>query len=514
MSQCDPEEMDPSHEPELKPNEAMVPNYLQELEDLKNERMQEGNPVLDLSAEDEGEEPDKEVDPYQWFLRNEPYMNLTPIQVDPETKHPNFPDGLRFTHRKVGMARGMSDENKKDMKVFLDPEPHVVLDQHIPVRGWYKAKHTKPNSRPRPCYTEALLTQPYGGFCAVGCAFCYINHGMRGYRGQGLATVDPNYGDKIAKQFSKMKLANAVYMSSFIDPFLGLEEVYHNTQNTARAALDCGLPIFFLTRKHVPDWAYDYLGENKYNYMQFSINTANPDTWRRISPRAVPLEHMVHQVREMHKRGIYVSIQCNPIVPGIMTTEDNIALIHMLAEAGADHLIFKFVEITYPSAPHLVGQLKKRFGEERGQRFADLFTCNIGGWKTVDEDYRKQHLDIYSRECKKAGVTMALCYEYEYERDAAGEIINKTGISMGPKYMTSDQCHGHRIPMFVREDLKEKFQPLGACLPQGCLTCGDLSGGDDNVPCDDGFLGSAPALEPNHYKEGRIKGRRLKVIQS
>jgi hypothetical protein len=142
------EEMDPTHEPELKPTEAMVPSYLDELNALKSERAEEGNPVLDIT--DDGEEPDKEVDPYEWFMRNEPYMNLTPIQVDPETKCEAFPDGLRYTTRKVGMTRGMSDDAKKEMKVFLDPEPHVILDQNIPVRGWYKAKYTKKNSRPRP----------------------------------------------------------------------------------------------------------------------------------------------------------------------------------------------------------------------------------------------------------------------------------------------------------------------------------------------------------------------------
>lgn len=435
------------------------------------------------------------IDPYEFHMKNEPHYNKTDIEVDPET-------GWRFTYRDVGMTRNAKEENTKEHKVFLDPMPHVVLDQNIPLRGWYKAKHEPKNVRPRPCYSEALLTQPYGGFCSVGCGFCYINNGVRGYRGQGITTVDPNYGTKIAKQIKRMKIGAAVYMSSFIDPFLELEDYYHNTQQTSEAATSAGLPIFFLTRKDVPGWAYDELKKNKHSYMQFSINTSDPNDWRRLSPRAVSLQHMVDQVAEMRRQGIYVSIQVNPIVAGITSNEQIKELIHILAQAGANHLIFKFVEIVYPSVEGMMKQMFKRFGPERAQKFKDLFTCNIGGVRTIDEAYRKNALDQFSVECKKAGVTMSLCYEYEYERDAAGNIVSKTGISMGAKYLTADQCHGHRVPMYTRNGPGELFMPIQdadgneVCPPSGCLTCGDQSGGEDKVPCGNPTLGAAQALRP------------------
>jgi DNA repair photolyase len=435
----------------------------------------------------------EKVDPYAFFMKSEPHLNKTPIEIDPET-------GWRFTYRDIAMVRNAPQEMKVEHKVFLDPIPHVVKDQKIPLRGWYKAKHEPPNVRVRPCYTEALLTQPYGGFCAVGCGFCYINHGTRGWRGQGLAVVDPNYGAKVAKQMAGMRTGTAVYMSSFIDPFLELEAHYKNTRRTAEAATANGLPIFFLTRKHVPGWAYDELKKSPYSYMQFSINTSDPQTWRKLSPRAETLEHQIEQVREMRRQGIYVSIQVNPIVAGVVDNDDIVKLIHTLAEAGANHLIFKFVEISYPSVPAMVDQMRKRFGDERAKKFNDLFTCNIGGQRTIDEAYRKAALDIYSVECKKAGVTMALCYEYEFERDSTGEIISSLGKSMGGKYLTADQCHGHRVPMFTRESADQKFVASEVCPPSGCLTCGDQHGGEEKVPCGSKFLGEANALQDTHYK--------------
>lgn len=425
------------------------------------------------------------VDPYEYHMRNEPHLNLHEPIVDEKT-------GRRFTHRLIGMTRNAREENQTEMKVWLDPIPHVILDQNIPLRGWYKAKHVPKGVRPRPCYTEAVLSQPYGGFCSVGCGFCYINNGVRGYRGQGITTVDPNYGEKCRRQISRMKKSAAIYMASFIDPFLELEEIYHNTFQLSEAATSIGIPIFFLTRMRMPGWAFDHLKRSPYNYMQFSINTPNPADWRRLSPRAITLEEIIGQVRECSRQGIYVSIQVNPIVAGITSREQICELIHILAEAGADHLIFKHVEIVYPSVTAIVDQMRARFKDGRAEKFAELFSQNIGGVRTIDEEYRKGSLDRYAVECKKAGVTMSLCYEYEYERDKDGEIVSKAGISMGAKYLTGDQCHGHRVPMHVRDG--DRFVPLEVCPPSGCLTCSEDHEGE--VPCGDDEMALAKALTP------------------
>jgi DNA repair photolyase len=442
----------------------------------------------------------EDIDPFGFHMENEPHLNKIEPVVDEET-------GLRYTYRDVAMVRGATDENTREMKVWLDPIPHVLVDQSIPLRGWYKPKHEAPNRRPRPCYTDSILTQPYGGFCAVGCGFCYINNGVRGYRGQGLATVDPRYGEKVRRQLRRMRLGAAVYMSSFIDPFLELEDVYGNTRATAEAATEVGLPIYFLTRRRVPGWAYDLLARNPFSYQQFSINTPSAEDWQRLSPRAVPLDEMFEQIREMQRRGIYVSIQVNPIVAGITSNDEVVELIHLLAEAGADHLIFKFVEIVYPSAAGMIRQMRRRFGSDRAYLFEGLFVQNIGGVRTIAEEYRRAALDRFLVETKRAGVTMGLCYEYEYERDAEGNVVSKTGVSMGARYLTADQCHGHRVPMHVRDSADEPFRPLEVCPPSGCLTCGDERG-EDEVPCGDVRLGRAPALRPADYNVFPVKDLR------
>ena len=418
--------------------------------------------------------------------------------VDPET-------GWRYEYWDVGMVRNAKPEDRKRLKVYLDPAPHVVLDQNIPLRGWYKDKHSPPGVRPRPCYTEAMLTQPYGGACPVRCTFCYVNNGVRGYRGQGLTVVDPAYPDKVRKQVEKARTAAAFYISSFTEPFQKLEQYYHNTERLTKVATDWGLPLFYLTRQVPPGWAIDALKQNRYSYQQFSINTPSPKDWKKFSPNAAKLEDLLDAVHEIHRQGIYISIQCNPIMYGVTTLEQLEELVDELARRGADHIIFKFVEIVSPAVAAMVEKARKVFGNDRGNKFASMFTETIGGVRTIEEGERLHFLTRLLKVTKKAGMTMSTCYEYGYERDEGGRVLSKAGISLGPRFTTSDQCHGHRVPVYSRRSLEEPFIPIKRCPPSGCLYCSEKHGGDTQVPCRNPRLASAPALEPKDYNSSAMK---------
>jgi DNA repair photolyase len=426
---------------------------------------------------------------YKFFHRAEPRQAEGPVETDEET-------GMRYQHWDIGMVRNASEDNRKSVKVFLDPIPHIIIPDAKPLQGWYKAKFEPKGVRPRPCMTESVLTEPYGGTCTVGCGFCYINAGVRGYRAQGLTTVPHNYGEQVARQLKRWKTSAAGYICSFIDPFIPLEKIYHNSQGCAEAFDREGLPVYFLSRLKYPDWAYDLLRRNKYSYAQMSINTSSPEQWKRLSPWAIKLEDMIDQVRALHKAKIYISIQCNPIIAGV-TDNDNICnLIHVLAEAGADHIIFKFVETAYSYKAALIDKMVKQFGDY-GRKFGELMTCNIGGQATIDEEYRLHALDKYTKECRKAGITMATCYEYKFERDEDGKIISKTGVSVGKDYLTADQCHGHRVPLFTRNDEGE-FKEVEECPPSGCLHCADDHGGIG--ACGSKLFSAAGALRSSDYK--------------
>lgn len=427
---------------------------------------------------------------YEYFTRPEPRDSMSEIYFEDD----EYLGKAKCRDLRIGMVRNAEEENKQTVKAYLEPFPHIRIDTAKPLQGWYQSLvNESKQSRPRPCFTEAILTEPYGGYCAVGCQFCYINSGMRGYRGTGLISVPLNYGEQIKKQLSKMRRSAAGYFSSFTDPFTPLEDFYHNTENAATEFVNVGLPIFFLSRLKYPDWAIDLLTNNEHSYAQKSINTCDATDWQHLSPGALSLKGHIADITRLKKRGIYVSIQCNPIVPGITTNDQVIRLFSMLKAAGADHVIVKFVEAAYSWAPSMVERMKKVFGEKRGEAFEKLFTQNIGSQRTVEESYRLNAHDVLSKHAKKIGLTYATCYEYRYERDAQGNIVSKTGISIGRDYTTADQCHGHRVPMYTRDSADELFRPVEECPPSGCLHCAAENEGEPR--CGDALAGQAVALK-------------------
>lgn len=433
-----------------------------------------------LGDEDEARET------YRHWMRVDPDMReyLGPIkkQTDPHTGRM-----MRTREARVAMMRG--SENLKEVTVYLDPLPHIRLEKGKDLQGWYSGKGDGDirGKRERPCMTDAVLTEPYGGYCTVGCTFCYINSGVKGYRGSGLVTVPMAYGDQVRRQLASMQTSAAGYFSSFTDPFLPLEDYYHNTEQGARAFVEAGLPIFFLSRLPYPGWAFDLLAQNPLSYAQKSLNTPNEDDWRKLSPGAASLAAHMEQIRELSAQGTYVSIQVNPIVPGIVTHEDVEELFGMLAQAGADHVIVKFVEANYPWAKAMVERVTKRFGANRAAEFRDLFVENSAGQqRTVAEAYRLDGHRRYQRRATALGMTYATCYEYRRLEDGRH-------ASIGPEFTTADQCHGHRVPMHVRASPGTPFAALGVCPPSGCLACSSHTA-DKKPACGSDLLGAAKAL--------------------
>ena len=329
---------------------------------------------------------------------------------------------------------------------------------------------------------------------------CYINSGFKGYRGSGLVSVPMGYGDQVRKSLKKMQSSAAGYFSSFTDPFLPLEDVYHNTEEGATAFVNEGLPVFFLSRIKYPSWAFDILKKNPYSYAQKSINCPNQEDWKKLSPGAASLATHMEDIRELRKAGIYVSIQVNPIIPGVVNHEDVERTFEMLAEAGANHVIVKFVEAGYSWAPAMAERIRFRFGEERGSKFESLFTENIGGQRTIVEEYRLEGHRRYREAATRMGLTYATCYEYRMERDAFGRVTNKTGVSVGREFLTADQCHGHRVPMFTRKTPDAPFKEVEECPPTGCLHCADDN--DGKARCGSELFGAAAALRYPDLKVG------------
>lgn len=383
----------------------------------------------------------------------------------------------------------------KPTKVYVDPVKHVINSSAPSPRGWYKDKHEPKSRRPRPCYTEAMLTTPYGGYCPVGCRFCYVTHGTRGYRATGIATVNPDYPEKMRRSIAKLNVAGAAYISSFTEPFQHLEGTYEVTRRLANYVNEAGLPIFFLTRLLLPDWAEDALLVNPYSYMQWSINTSNEQHRRLMSPGTAKLDDVFKNIERVRANGIFVSIQVNPILAGVTTLGELMELVELLAGVGANHVIFKFVEQVYSNKTLLLDRLSKA-RLPNVDKLEALLSQTIGGVYTIEQKVRLEWLDTLLEATRSVGLTMSTCYEY-YDNGAAG-------ANYAPYVTTSDQCHGRGVPVHHRPEPGAKFVPLAGCYRKGCLYCEEYG----TQACDNDDLLEARALEYKDLRNITIEGVR------
>lgn len=435
---------------------------------------------------------DYEIKAWKWLMNNLDKVEKTIVFW-------NMGSSLEEQEQRKAKVEYMSmikGGEKEPYEVFTKPVPHIVKSLNIPVRGWYKSKHESTNIRPRPCYSEHILTSPYSGFCMSNCAWCYVNNGVRGWRSTGMSVVDPEYPDKVRKAIDKLKIAFTFYISSFTESFNRLEPIYHVTQNLAQVAVDNNLPILFCTRQRIPDWAIEQLKQNPYSYIQWSINLSNEEDWRKLTPGCPSLPELYENIKKVGKEGIYTSFQVNPILYGITMEEDLIKILDKAKELGVKHLIFKFVEIVYNSKENLINKLRTRLkNDNRVNIFEKYFTQSIGGVITIREDIRKKVLDMLQIETKKRELTMGLCYEYEKN------FIHKAGVSLGSKYTSEgSQCHGRPIPIFYRHNLKDKFKPLENCYGM-CLYCNEAG----TKACNNDILLQAKALKYSDLLKLEIK---------
>jgi DNA repair photolyase len=382
----------------------------------------------------------------------------------------------------------------KPAKVYTEPVKHLLISSSPNPRGWYKDKHVSDKVRPRPCYSEAILTIPYTGYCEIGCKFCYIDFGSRGYHATGLPAVNPDYPDFIRNRLSKMMVVGPAYISSFTEPFQNLETRYHVVERLSKVFVDEGIPLFYLSRKLPPDWAKDILLQSPYSYMEWSVNVADEAVFRRLSPGSFHLYQLYEIIREYADLGIYISIQVNPVLPGIVTLDDMKELVRCLAQAGANHVIFKFCESNLGSYKELLDRLRR--GHLEGvEEFESLMTQIIGGVRTIRQDTRVAWLQELLPWTRQHNITMSLCYEY-YNN-------GKGGANLAPWFTTADQCHGPAVPIHYRSAPDARFEPLPGCYRKGCLYCEEYG----TKACRNVVLLSAKALQYKDYCSVRLEGR-------
>ncbi|MCK4398424.1 MAG: radical SAM protein [Methanophagales archaeon] len=345
------------------------------------------------------------------------------------------------------------------------------------IHGWWNGIEPHGN---RECTSERLLINPYNG-CSHDCFFCYA-HAFPGYfdlfRKSGMITVFEDFDKVVAKQLDSIRVASCGYLSPVTDPFQPINERYQLTEKIMAAFVRRNIPVEVVTKGVISDKAMRLLAEQEHSFGQVSILTSDEDKRRRMMAGGASTEELIKNIEQLSNRGIFAVCRIDPVLPFITSKEEELEeLIKAVVDAGASHIITSCLDIPKTMEREIYERIEHEFGKETRKKYAELYVEEMSGRKHAKIEYRRKLFGMIKRICKEQergrGVTMSLCMEFERIRSQQGYGMPKSRFKfkgLNQEFMTSRNCEGIDIPIYVQRDGGERFSPVEGC-DGNCLRC-------------------------------------------
>ncbi len=374
------------------------------------------------------------------------------------------------------------------------------------IHGWWNGIEPYGN---RECTSERLLINPYNG-CSHDCFFCYA-HAFPGYfdlfRKRGVITVFEDFDKVVAKQLDSIRVASCGYLSPVTDPFQPINKRYQLTEKIVAAFVRRNIPVEVVTKGVISDKAMRLLAEQEHSFGQVSILTLDEDKRRRMMAGGASTEELIKNIERLSNRGIFAVCRIDPVLPFITSQEDELKeLIKTVVDAGASHIISSCLDIPKTMEHEMYKHIEHEFGKETMKKYKGLYVEEMSGRKHARIEYRRKLFERIKEICDKEGVTMGLCMEFERIRLQKGREMLKSRLKfrgLNQEFMTSRNCEGIDIPLYVRRNVGEKFSPVEGC-DGNCLRCYHLGKERERAKernkCRIEELGKAGAWKLRDYK--------------
>ena len=372
----------------------------------------------------------------------------------------------------------------KEFPVIKDPIPHIKVKSKKELHGWWDSKES---NGARECTSERLLINPYNG-CSHDCFFCYA-HAFWGYfklyREQKIITVFEDFDRIIAHQLDNLLVASCGYLSPVTDPFQPINNKYHLSEKIMGVFVERNLPIDVVTKNIISNKAIKFLSEQEHSFAQVSILTLDESIRQKlVLGGGATTDELFKNLERLLDHGIFSVCRIDPIIPYLTDNQIQLKeLISRLKDIGVNHLIFSCMDIPFSLSqdiysnfekidPKIAHNIKKSYTE----RIKNSFHANI--------EYRKTLFSKLKKISTEFDISMALCMEFEKNENSYS--------GLNRKYMTSINCEGIDVPIYMRYTLNDKFMP--ASCKGNCLTC------TAELVCDIGDLKNAQSWKLKDYR--------------
>ncbi len=326
------------------------------------------------------------------------------------------------------------------------------------LHGWWNG--IEPDGL-RECTSERLLINPYNG-CAHDCFFCYA-HAFPGhfahFRKTGVITVFKDFDRVVAAQLDRLRVASCGYLSPVTDPFQPVNGRFHLTERIIAAFVTRNLPVDVVTKGVISDTTIRLLKQHSHAFAQVSILTLDEDKRRWMMRGGATTDDLFRNIERLSNEGIFTVCRVDPVLPYI-TSDELEPLISKAVEAGASHIVTSCMDIPKLMSREIYGKIEKRYGKDMRRRYEDLYVEVISGRLHARIDYRRRLFNRIREICNGTGVTMGLCMEFE--------TVNGRYRGLNREFMTSNNCEGIDIPLYIRRD--SGYEPVPGC-DGNCLNC-------------------------------------------
>ena len=272
-------------------------------------------------------------------------------------------------------------------------EGHNVEYFTLPVRSLLNRCETKGRM------PFSWTINPYRG-CEFGCKYCYARYThefmeMRdGIAFEQRIFVKQHAADLLRQELRQVKLDESIAIGSATDPYQPAERRYEITRGILQVfAARENFSLGIISKSNLILRDLDLLkavAEHNHFGVTLTITTLNTDLARILEPRAPRPDLRLEAVRQLHKAGLRVSVNCAPVLPGITDSiRDLEPLVRAVAEIGrirvnAIPLYLRpcsaavFMPFLEKEFPHLAANYRERYGKTAylpksyGKRISEL----------------------------------------------------------------------------------------------------------------------------------------------
>jgi len=376
-----------------------------------------------------------------------------------------------------------------------------IVQSKKELHGWWRGIE---HYGMRECTSERLLINPYNG-CEHGCFFCYA-HAFPGYfthfRNTGAITVFKDFDKVVEKQLNNLKVASCGYLSPVTDPFQPINEKYRLSEKIMEVFLRRNIPVEVVTKGVISDGAIKLLKRQKHSFAQVSILTVDEMKREWMMKGGAFIVELFGNIERLSNKGIFTVCRIDPVLPYITSGEEELKeLVGKVVDAGASHIVTSCLDIPKATAREIYEKIESKYGKEMRRKYERLYVEDMSGRMHARIEYRKKLFWLIKAICERKRVSMGLCMEFEKVVEAG----NARFGGLNQEFMTSRNCEGIDIPIYVRQDGNDNFSPMDGCNGN-CLACYHSSG---KPGCGIEELKSAGAWKLKDYKRwSKVVGKK------